>query len=96
MDGDVIAWDPAVLAPGLAAGSTVRFTPRRGTPAEVRASDGQPIMTQQVVTLVDVQSARGHRALARLLNPIAHHHRRVARRGPGKVRRQADHRGRDA
>ncbi len=70
MDGDVIAWDPAVLAPGLAAGSTVRFTPTSGTPAEVRASDGQPIMTQQVVTLVDVQAPADTAALARLLNPI--------------------------
>ncbi len=32
VDGDVIAWDPAVLAPGLAAGSTVRFTPTSGRP----------------------------------------------------------------
>ncbi|MBU4615603.1 penicillin-binding protein [Rhodococcus sp. GG48] len=70
VDGDVIAWDPAVLAPGLAAGSTVRFTPTSGTPAEVRASDGQPIMTQQVVTLVDVQAPADTAALARLLNPI--------------------------
>ncbi|MGW9565693.1 penicillin-binding transpeptidase domain-containing protein [Prescottella equi] len=70
VDGDVIAWDPAVLAPGLAVGSTVRFTPTSGTPAEVRASDGQPIMTQQVVTLVDVQAPADTAALARLLNPI--------------------------
>ncbi|ORM02326.1 penicillin-binding protein [Prescottella equi] len=70
VDGDVIAWDPAVLAPGLAAGSTVRFTPTSGTPAEVRASDGQPIMTQQVVTLVDVQAPADTATLARLLNPI--------------------------
>ncbi|NKS66749.1 penicillin-binding protein [Rhodococcus hoagii] len=70
VDGDVIAWDPAVLAPGLAAGSTVRFIPTSGTPAEVRASDGQPIMTQQVVTLVDVQAPADTAALARLLNPI--------------------------
>ncbi|NKS63277.1 penicillin-binding protein [Rhodococcus hoagii] len=70
VDGDVIAWDPAVLAPGLAAGSTVRFTSTSGTPAEVRASDGQPIMTQQVVTLVDVQAPADTAALARLLNPI--------------------------
>ncbi|WP_275792906.1 penicillin-binding transpeptidase domain-containing protein [Prescottella equi] len=70
VDGDVIAWDPAVLAPGLAAGSTARFIPTSGTPAEVRASDGQPIMTQQVVTLVDVQAPADTAALARLLNPI--------------------------
>ncbi len=39
---------------------------RRGA----RESDGQPIMTQQVVTLVDVQAPADTAALARLLNPI--------------------------
>ncbi|PTR23570.1 cell division protein FtsI/penicillin-binding protein 2 [Rhodococcus sp. OK519] len=69
--GDVIAWDPALLAPGLGAGSTVRFTPTSGTPAEVVASDGQPIMTQQVVTLVNMQPPADTSALAGLLTPIA-------------------------
>ncbi|MCA1005159.1 penicillin-binding protein [Rhodococcus hoagii] len=71
VDGDVIAWDPALLAPGLGADSTVRFTPTSGTPAKIVASDGQPIMTQQVVTLVNVQPPADAAALARLLNPIA-------------------------
>lgn len=70
VDGDVIAWDPALLAPGLGADSTVRFTPTSGTPAKIVASDGQPIMTQQVVTLVNVQPPADAAALARLLNPI--------------------------
>lgn len=70
VDGDVIAWDPALLAPGLGADSTVRFTPTSGAPAKIVASDGQPIMTQQVVTLVNVQPPADAAALARLLNPI--------------------------
>lgn len=70
VDGDVIAWDPAVLVPGLDAGSTVRFTPTSGTPAKVVAGDGQPIMTQQVVTLVNVQPPADTAALARLLAPV--------------------------
>ncbi|WP_420879310.1 penicillin-binding transpeptidase domain-containing protein [Rhodococcus sp. (in: high G+C Gram-positive bacteria)] len=70
VDGDVIAWDPAVLVPGLDADSTVRFTPTSGTPAKVVAGDGQPIMTQQVVTLVNVQPPADTAALARLLAPV--------------------------
>lgn len=70
VEGDVIAWDPAILAPGLGADASVRFTPTSGAPAKVVANDGQPIMTQQVVTLVNAEPTVDAAALARLLTPI--------------------------
>ncbi|RVW01361.1 penicillin-binding transpeptidase domain-containing protein [Rhodococcus xishaensis] len=65
-----LSWDPALLAPGLEADSTIRYTVTTGTPPQVRASDGQPIMTQQVVTLVNLQPSADPAAVAPLLAPI--------------------------
>lgn len=65
-----VSWDPGLLAPGLRSDSTVRYTPTTGRPPQVRASDGQPIMTQQVVTLVNLQPTADPAAVAPLLTPI--------------------------
>lgn len=65
-----VSWDPGLLAPGLRSDSTVRYTPTTGRPPQVRASDGQPIMTQQVVTLVKLQPTADPAAVAPLLTPI--------------------------
>ncbi|RVW01773.1 penicillin-binding transpeptidase domain-containing protein [Rhodococcus spongiicola] len=65
-----LSWDPALLAPGLDADSTIRYTVTTGRPPQVRASDGQPIMTQQVVTLVNLHPSADPAAVAALLAPI--------------------------
>ncbi|CAM3143650.1 penicillin-binding transpeptidase domain-containing protein [Prescottella defluvii] len=65
-----LSWDPALLVPGLVDGSTVQFTPTSGPPPQVRASDGRPIMAQQVVTLVNLQPSVDPAAVAPLLTPI--------------------------
>ncbi|MGC0365893.1 hypothetical protein ABH922_003877 [Rhodococcus sp. 27YEA15] len=70
-----IRWDPALLAPGLASSTTLRYTPTSGTPAQVADAAGQPLLTQQVVTLVDldpaVVPAVDVDALAALVAPVA-------------------------
>ncbi|MGW4333259.1 penicillin-binding transpeptidase domain-containing protein [Rhodococcus koreensis] len=66
-----IVWDPAVLAPGLADDTTVRYTTTTGTPPKVLAADGAPILEQQVVTLVDLDQGADTAAVASLLSPIA-------------------------
>jgi len=68
--GQRLSWDPGLLVPGLDADSTVRFTPTTGRPPQVRAGDGQPVMTQQVVTLVNLQPSADPAAVAPLLAPI--------------------------
>ncbi|WP_072688980.1 penicillin-binding transpeptidase domain-containing protein [Rhodococcus marinonascens] len=65
-----IIWDPAVLAPGLTDGTTLRYTPTSGTPAKVLAASGAPILEQQVVTLVNLESGADTAAVAELLAPI--------------------------
>ncbi|MBC2642497.1 MULTISPECIES: penicillin-binding transpeptidase domain-containing protein [unclassified Rhodococcus (in: high G+C Gram-positive bacteria)] len=72
-DGDdwKIAWDPAVLAPGLTNDTTVRYTTTTGTPPKVLAAGGAPLLEQQVVTLVDVEQGADTAAVAALLAPIA-------------------------
>ncbi|MFC9554579.1 penicillin-binding transpeptidase domain-containing protein [Rhodococcus sp. NPDC056960] len=72
-DGDdwKIAWDPAVLAPGLTNDTTVRYTTTTGTPPKVLAAGGAPLLEQQVVTLVNVEQGADTAAVAALLAPIA-------------------------
>ncbi|QCQ92638.1 penicillin-binding transpeptidase domain-containing protein [Rhodococcus sp. SGAir0479] len=65
-----VSWDPAILAPGLDADSTVRYTPTAPRPAQVRAADGQPLLTRQVVTLVNLQPTADPAAVAPLLAPV--------------------------
>ncbi|RVW09428.1 penicillin-binding protein [Prescottella agglutinans] len=68
--GQRLSWDPGLLVPGLDADSTVRFTPTAGRPPQVRAGDGQPVMTQQVVTLVNLHPSADPAVVAPLLAPI--------------------------
>ncbi|MFD6062212.1 penicillin-binding transpeptidase domain-containing protein [Rhodococcus wratislaviensis] len=72
-DGDdwKIVWDPAVLAPGLADDTTVRYTTTTGAPPKVLAAGGAPILEQQVVTLVNLEPGADTAAVAALLSPIA-------------------------
>ncbi|KZF09895.1 penicillin-binding protein [Rhodococcus sp. EPR-157] len=66
-----INWDPAVLAPGLAADSTVRYvsTDALVTP-KVFDRAGAELMSQQVVTLVNVDSRADPAVVASFLTPI--------------------------
>ncbi|AWK74413.1 penicillin-binding protein [Rhodococcus oxybenzonivorans] len=66
-----ITWDPAVLAPGLTEDTTVRYTPTTGRPPKVLSSSGAPILTEQVVTLVNLDQGADTAAVAALLAPLA-------------------------
>ncbi|SUE09047.1 penicillin-binding transpeptidase domain-containing protein [Rhodococcus erythropolis] len=74
-DNWLIQWDPALLAPDLTASTTLRYTPTTGAPPSVLDAAGQPIMEQQVVTLVNLDSAAvppvDTAAVAALLSPVA-------------------------
>ena len=65
-----IEWDPAILVAGLTEGHTVRFLPTHGTPARVLDRAGQELMTEQVVTLVNVAPSADAAAVAPLLAQI--------------------------
>lgn len=66
-----ITWNPAILAPGLAEGQTLRYVPVAPSPAKVLASADQELMAQQVVTLVSLDPTANPAAVAPLLSPIA-------------------------
>ncbi|MFD1814455.1 penicillin-binding transpeptidase domain-containing protein [Rhodococcus gannanensis] len=76
-DGGAIPWDPALLAPGLTADATLRYTALAGGSPAVLADNGAPLMTEQTVTLVTLDPAAvpdptaSAAALAPLLQPIA-------------------------
>ena len=67
----LIEWDPALLAPDLRASTSLRYTPTTGAPPSVLDSAGQPVMEQQVVTLVNLEPTVDTAAVAALLSPIA-------------------------
>lgn len=76
-DGGAIPWDPALLAPGLDATTTLRYTTLSGGSPTVFAANGTPLMTEQTVTLVNLDPATvgdpaaATAALAPLLAPVA-------------------------
>ncbi|MFF0815347.1 penicillin-binding transpeptidase domain-containing protein [Rhodococcus sp. NPDC003318] len=76
-DGGAIPWDPALLAPGLTADTSLRYTTLSGGSPEVLAANGTPLMTEQTVTLVTLDPATvgdpaaATAALAPLLAPLA-------------------------
>ncbi|MBF6195628.1 MULTISPECIES: penicillin-binding transpeptidase domain-containing protein [Nocardia] len=65
-----VKWDPATVAPGLAAGplSYSRVYPQ---PARVLDAAGGELMTEQIVTLVNVGPNADLPAIAELLGPLA-------------------------
>lgn len=70
-EGWRIEWDPAVLAPGLTAGTTLSYTTTVGPPPSVLDRGGRPILEQQVVTLVNVDATADPAAVAPLLATAA-------------------------
>ncbi|ANI41498.1 penicillin-binding protein [Mycolicibacterium vaccae 95051] len=72
-DGDnwTIAWDPATVAPGLGEGPLTYSTLVPQPAARVLDRTGAELLTQHVVTLVDVAPGADVDAVAALLNPIA-------------------------
>ena len=71
-DGDQwkILWNPATVAPGLATGPLSYSTLTPDTAARVLDRTGAELLTQQVVTLVNVSPGADVNAVAALLNPI--------------------------
>ncbi|WP_072812062.1 penicillin-binding transpeptidase domain-containing protein [Rhodococcus zopfii] len=73
VDGDAgwrIRWDPAVLAPGLTADTSLRYVRTQGVPASVLDRSGQPLMEQRVVTLVNLDATADPAAVAPVLATV--------------------------
>jgi hypothetical protein len=66
-----IRWDPTTVAPGLDAGPLSYSTLSPEPAARVLDSTGAELLTQHIVTLVNVSSGADLNALAVLLNPVA-------------------------
>ncbi|WP_245720387.1 penicillin-binding transpeptidase domain-containing protein [Nocardia uniformis] len=69
-DGWRIGWDPATVAPGLDIGP-LTYSPVYPNPARVLDNAGGELMSQQVVTLVNLSPGVDTAAVAALLSPIA-------------------------
>jgi hypothetical protein len=65
-----IRWDPATVAPGLATGPLSYSTLTPDPAGRVLDRTGAELLTQQVVTLVNVSPGADVNAVAALLNPI--------------------------
>jgi hypothetical protein len=65
-----ILWNPATAAPGLATGPLSYSTLAPDPAARVLDRTGAELLTQQVVTLVNVSAGADVNAVAALLNPI--------------------------
>lgn len=66
-----ITWDPAMLVPGLTADSSVRFTPTDALVApRIFDGNGVELMSQQVVTLVNVDATADPVAVANLVGSV--------------------------
>lgn len=72
-----IAWNPAVLMPGLRNGRSARLVRTDAAPPRVRDIDGKPLMDEQTVDVVDFDAAAAPdraasaTAIARTLEPVA-------------------------
>ncbi|MEV5839296.1 penicillin-binding transpeptidase domain-containing protein [Nocardia sp. NPDC052112] len=69
-DGWKVEWDPDAIAPGLALGP-LSYATSYPQPARVLEASGGELMTEQVVTLVNVAPGADTAALADLLAPVA-------------------------
>lgn len=69
-DDPRIRWNPATLAPGLEKGPLV-YGPARAAPARVLDATGGELMTEQIVTLVNVSAEADTAAVAALVSPLA-------------------------
>ncbi|WP_372477394.1 penicillin-binding transpeptidase domain-containing protein [Nocardia australiensis] len=65
-----VTWDPAVVAPGLETGP-LTYAPVYPRPARILDAAGGELMTQQVVTLVNVAPGADTAAVAGLIGPLA-------------------------
>ncbi|WP_027502589.1 penicillin-binding transpeptidase domain-containing protein [Rhodococcus sp. UNC363MFTsu5.1] len=76
-DGGKIPWDPQLLAPGLTADTTLRYTTLAGGSPQVLDAAGRPLMSEQTVTLVNLDPAAiadpagTAAAVAQLVGPVA-------------------------
>lgn len=67
-----VTWNPGVVVPGLTPETTVRYTPvTASTAPRVVDTSGAPLMSQQVVTLVNLDQTADPGAVAALVSPFA-------------------------
>ncbi|MFQ6393992.1 penicillin-binding transpeptidase domain-containing protein [Nocardia sp. KC 131] len=69
-DGWKVKWEPAAIAPGLDIGP-LTYDPVYPKPARILDASGGELMTQQVVTLVNVSQGADTAAVAALIAPLA-------------------------
>jgi hypothetical protein len=69
-NGWKVKWDPAAVAPGLAAGP-LTYAPVYPNPARILDASGGELMTQQVVTLVNLSPGADTTAVAGLIGPLS-------------------------
>lgn len=70
--GSKVTWDPGVVVPGLTPNTTVRYTPVTATTTpRVVDTSGAALMSQQVVTLVNLDQTADPTAVAALVSPFA-------------------------
>jgi cell division protein FtsI/penicillin-binding protein 2 len=69
-NGWKVTWDPAVVAPGLATGP-LTYAPVYPDPARILDASGGELMTQQVVTLVNLSPGADTTAVAGLIGPLS-------------------------
>jgi hypothetical protein len=69
-DGWKVKWEPAAIAPGLDIGP-LTYDPVYPEPARILDASGGELMTQQVVTLVNVSQGADTAAVAALIAPLA-------------------------
>ncbi|TSE00269.1 penicillin-binding protein [Skermania sp. ID1734] len=65
-----ITWAPSILVPQLGAGDKLRLISTYAAPARILDNTGAQLMTEQVVTLVNLAPQANATAVAALLNPV--------------------------
>ncbi|WP_433193352.1 penicillin-binding transpeptidase domain-containing protein [Nocardia sp. CA-107356] len=69
-DGWKVKWDPDAIAPGLAKGP-LTYATTYPKPARILEASGGELMTEQVVTVVNIAPGADTAALAAVLGPVA-------------------------
>ncbi|MEU5842133.1 penicillin-binding transpeptidase domain-containing protein [Rhodococcus sp. NPDC047139] len=65
-----VRWDPAVLAPELAGGASLQYLTTAGAPPTIFDRAGRPLMGEQAVTVVNVDTTADPAAVAPLLATV--------------------------
>ncbi|SUE15554.1 putative penicillin-binding protein [Rhodococcus gordoniae] len=65
-----VRWDPAVLSPELAGGASLQYLTTAGAPPTIFDRAGQPLMGEQVVTVVNLDATADPAAVAPVLATV--------------------------